>query len=87
MKKFTSQYVLAANPGATPYVVAAALVEVNAPASTLQEHWAAEDADIIASFKDPPALDRGGLTAAMRTAKAFADERGLPIPFPPHPEE
>lgn len=87
MKKLTVQDVLLLDPSLDPEKVRRALDELQKPPLSADEIYARDDPGFIAAMLNPPALDRDGLTAPQREVNAFADARGLPIPFPPHPNE
>ena len=86
MKKFTAQDVLAVNPGLAADVVARVVEDLNRPPIGTNAVFERDDPSFIAGMMKPPPRDRDGLTEAERAANSFADERGLPIPFPPNPD-
>lgn len=83
MKKFTEQDVLAVEPGLTAPEIAEVLAMLHEPPVPMEQRWAEENDDIVRMMLSPPKRGRDGLTDALREVNAFADERGLPIPFPP----
>lgn len=68
------------SPDASEADLARALEIVNAEPLSLEKRWEADDESRTAALAP---RDRDGLTAAERQANAFADARGLAIPFPP----
>lgn len=90
MKKITVEDVLRIDPKLTVEDAERAIAFLERTPLTPDELYARDDPGFIHSILNPLARDRDGLTAPMREINAFADERGLPIPFPPHrptPEE
>ena len=77
-KALTEQDIRSLAPGLSTEDIAKALAILN------RRPVATRDAgNVVKALTEPLKRDRDGLTAAMRTVNAFADERGLPIPFPP----
>ena len=52
---------------------------LNTPPLSVKEIWANEDV----FDGPPPVMDADGLTEPMRRLNRFAEERALPLPFPP----
>lgn len=83
MRKFTADEVRAFDPSLSAAEVAETVALLNEPPVSMRERWAAEEDDLARAMLDPPKIGRDGLTEAQRRVNAFADDLGLPIPFPP----
>ncbi len=83
MGKFTTEDVLAVDPGLSAAEVEEALAELNAEPGSLEEAWEGDARDIVRAVTEPLKIGRDGLTGAMRAINADAAAQGLPIPFPP----
>ncbi|MBL0142652.1 MAG: hypothetical protein IPP91_11265 [Betaproteobacteria bacterium] len=82
-RKWTEQELRAVRPGLTGVEIADLLLRVNRPSTPYANRMDADDPGLVNCILNPPPRDKDGLTSAMRKVNAFADQRGLPIPFPP----
>lgn len=83
MKKFTAADVAVFSPDLSPEDIAEVLGMLNEEPIPMVERWARENDDLVRSIVTPRKLGPNRLRNALRELNEWAEEQGLPIPFPP----